>query len=290
MAHSHWPLLQTLVSLLDHPRVDFYIHIDKKASYPQPDPLRPHLSHSGLHYIPRRRVNWGGRSQIACEFDLIRASLPGDYAYYHLISGVDLPLKPVEEILAFFDANQGKEFVHFDSDSLSKEQFERFRFYYPFQEWTARHPVLNWIQWRIVGLERRFKIDRVKNAAGPFAKGANWFSCTHAYLSTLVKEEAAILKRYANTRCCDEVFLQSHLVSTPFREHLYDSTFSGSQRSNMRAVDWERGEPYTFQDEDLEPLLNSPYLFARKFDEQKSPHLISKLMHRLKGLPPEDNV
>ena len=37
----------------------------------------------------------------------------------------------------------------------------------------------------------------------------------------------------------------------------------------MRYIDWKRGKPYTWgqKENDFDELMNSPYMFARKFDE-----------------------
>lgn len=39
----------------------------------------------------------------------------------------------------------------------------------------------------------------------------------------------------------------------------------------MRFIDWKRGKPYTWgRDEgDFEMLMNSPYMFARKFNDDE---------------------
>lgn len=281
IAHHHWEQLKKLITLLDHPRVDFYLHIDRKAKFPDPDPIAPCVKRGRLFRIPSLSVNWGGCSQIRCELELIRNALPEQYAYYHLLSGVDMPLKPVEEILSFFDENQGKEFVHFDAPTLHPETFSRFRVYYPLQEWAKTHPFLDWVQWKLVAVQNRLGIDRLKGVREPFAKGANWFSCTHGFLENLMKEEKNILRQYRHSRCCDEIFLQSHLIRTPFVHSLYDDSFSDSCRSNMRLIDWKRGEPYTFRDTDVEELLSSPCLFARKFDDGKDPKVIQTLYETL---------
>jgi len=283
MAHNHWDHLKKLLALLDHPRVDIFLHIDKKSDVSDPDSFARVLKHSAFYRIPSICVNWGGCSQIRCELDLIGAALPGKYAYYHLLSGVDLPLKPMDEILAFFDANGGKEFIHMDAPELPVHFYERFSVYYPFQEMVRRVPLLEKIQWRLVALQRKIGIDRLKKQNLLFAKGANWFSCTHDFLSDLYEHRAQILKDYRFTRCCDEVFLQSHLIRTPFRSRLWDPTCSNSSLSNMRLIDWDRGQPYTFRDEDLSELLKSDLLFARKFDDEKYPGVVDGIYRAIKN-------
>ena len=38
--------------------------------------------------------------------------------------------------------------------------------------------------------------------------------------------------------------------------------------AGLRAIDWERGNPYVWKMEDLQYLLETEHLFARKFDSQ----------------------
>lgn len=46
--------------------------------------------------------------------------------------------------------------------------------------------------------------------------------------------------------------------------------YPGSEQLNagLRAIDWERGNPYVWKMEDLQYLLETEHLFARKFDSQ----------------------
>jgi len=280
IAHNHWEQLKTLISLLDHPRVDFYLHIDAKASSFRKEFISPCVKKGKLFFIPRRKVNWGGCSQIRCELDLIGAALPGNYLYYHLISGADLPLKPVEEILSFFEERAGMEFISFSSPALSPDHRYRLSLYYPLQEWVASSSLAAKIQWRLMNLQKKMGVDRLKGKDLPLGKGSNWFSCTHAFLQALWQDRRSILRRYRFTSCCDEIFLQSFLLSSPFLNSLYDTSFSDSCVSNMRFIDWKRGSPYTFHSSDLEELLSSPYLFARKFNEEVDSEVVKAIaMH-----------
>ena len=43
--------------------------------------------------------------------ELLKAAIKGNYDYYHLISGMDLPIKTQKEIHEFFENNKGKEFI-----------------------------------------------------------------------------------------------------------------------------------------------------------------------------------
>lgn len=282
MLHRDFSLAEKLISLLRNKRIDFYIHVDKKADFFEFDSLKNAAPESGVFFLPRKKVNWGGYSQIQCELSLLRAASFGHYAYYHLLSGADFPLKRIEDILSFFDAQEGREFVHFSSPELSPQDRDRFCVYHPFQELCTRNRLLEKIEWQLVQLQKRVGIDRVKNKNLKFAKGANWFSITDSLAQFILSHKKEIKKRYAFSRCCDEIFLQTLVINSPYREKLYQKTFDDDYLAILREIDWKRGEPYTWQKEDLEQLLSSKCLFARKFDSEKSKELIEQLSARLK--------
>ena len=99
-----------------------------------------------------------------------------------------------------------------------------------------------------------------------FKKGSNWVSITHELLTIILAQKSFILRRFKNVCCGDEIFLQSILWNSERRSHIYP----GSEQLNagLRAIDWERGNPYVWKMEDLQYLLETEHLFARKFDSQ----------------------
>lgn len=281
MLHRDFSLAEKMISLLQHKRIDFYIHVDKKADFFGFESLRNAASESGVFFLPRRKVNWGGYSQIRCELSLLEAASRGHYAYYHLLSGADFPLKKTEDILSFFDSEQGKEFVHFSSSELSMQDRDRFCVYHPFQELCTRSRFLEKIEWRLVQMQKRLGVDRTKNSSLNFAKGANWFSITDSLAQFVLSQKKEIKKFYTFSRCCDEIFLQTLVKNSPYQDKLYQKTFDDDYLAILRKIDWKRGEPYTWQSEDLEELLHTKCLFARKFDSEKSKELIEQLSARL---------
>lgn len=285
-AHKSLPLLKTLLSLLDHPRVDFYLHWDKKSGPVPLQELKDQLHHSALFVIPSISVNWGGYSQIRAELSLLSAA-GGDYAYLHLLSGVDLPLKPVDRILSFFDENAGKEFVHFDAPRMKEEFYDRFSVYHFFQEKEQRSRFWNKVEWRLVLLQKKLGVSRLKKDDTVFGKGANWFSITGEFAAYLLSRKDMIRRYFKYSRCCDEVFLQTCLMRSPFYQNLYRTRCDDDYHAVMRYIDWQRGSPYTFREGDERDLFSSDYLFARKFDETTSPKLIHNLIDHIRLSPQE---
>jgi len=98
-----------------------------------------------------------------------------------------------------------------------------------------------------------------------------------------VSKESEIREMYAHTKCCDEVFLQTLVVNSPFRERLANPAMDGGAEGFMRHIDWNRGAPYTFREGDFEELMASPCMFARKFDENTDKGIIEKIAAAVAG-------
>ncbi|NCB29696.1 MAG: hypothetical protein EOM63_08040, partial [Clostridia bacterium] len=101
-AHSKKEQLLNLLNLLDDPENDLYLHIDKKAQDLTEAEMIAAAPHSRVSFVPRLDARWGSETFIDAILSLIRLASEEEHAFYHLLSGVDLPLKPQSEIRAFF--------------------------------------------------------------------------------------------------------------------------------------------------------------------------------------------
>ena len=281
MTHGDLPILEKQLRFLDSRQADFYLHIDRKAGEVDEEHLRSIPRHSSVTILPRRSVSWGHFSQIQCELDLLRAALPGKYDYYHLLSGVDVPIKPRTYIESYFEPRAGQNFLNVE-DAVAREGYvDRIRFYYPFQKLNIRNRALRLFLRRLtVALERPF-IDRTK-ALPPgtvIRKGANWFSITHSLAEYVLSREEEIRSVFRFSSCGDELFLQTLVANSDFRDTLPSDLCGLDHRNCLRYIDWYRGKPYVFTDRDYEELLSAgePYLFARKFSYKDSPWVIDTL-------------
>ena len=278
IAHDQFGQLAKLLHMLDDGRNDIYLHIDSKAGDFPEGKLRDAAGRAGVFFTERTSVTWGSYSQINSELVLLKAALPGRYDYYHLLSGADLPLKPQWEIHQFFDGNQGKEFVDFEGPVFRKEKEVLLKYYYFFQEKVGgRSRWLDALDQLSIGAQRLLGVNRLRRVQLTLQKGANWFSITHGLASYVVGQEPLIRRMFAHTKCCDEVFLQTLVWNSPFRDRLYDQSFAEPWKGFMRYIDWERGAPYTFRLCDFDELAGSPCMFARKFDSRVDEAVIDKI-------------
>lgn len=282
IAHNNFEMLRKLVQALDDKRNDLYVHIDAKAVLFDKSLLDGLVTQANLILVERIPVYWGGYSQIAVELLLLEAATKTPHDYYHLISGIDIPLKSQNEIHRFFQEHSGTEFVGIDSVAMQTQNFtHRYKYYYLFPNAEVRSPKAKdrlpiCCRKIFLALQKRLGIDRTKKSSMVFYKGQNWFSITHGLACYLVQQKEAIEKVFSHSFCCDEVFLQTFAMQSPYKDNIYGKA--------MRCVDWKRGSPYTFRAEDYDILIRSDYFFARKFDYQTDPVIVDRLYERLETL------
>lgn len=268
MAHASFGLLGKLLEALDDERNDIFVHIDaRKADVPY---AQLHCKRAGLYFTDRIPTHWGGPSQIWAELILLETALAkGHHSYYHLLSGVDLPIKSQDYIHDFFERNAGKELVSFWK--MKKNTPSRF-VYTPFAEHGLNF-FANLANCIFKGVQTAFKFGHCRDV--DYRYGANWFSITEALAGYVVERKEWIRKVFDHRCNCDEIFLQTLVWNSPFFEKCWrpGEEFAGMAEDlgNLRLTDWTRGpsvrHPWVFEDGDYEMLTNSSCLFARKFSQ-----------------------
>jgi len=297
LAHNEFPLLARLVSALDYPCNDIYIHIDKKVGdeiFAQvKSELEGMVKQASVAFIDRVEVSWGDFSMVQAELLLLREASRAHHDYYHLLSGVDLPLKPHSEIVRFFEENAGKEVLQgFCFPPRSAAQIAsrlRLRYYYPFQHTVGHNYLrpLGLLQWFLLLLQALVGVNRLRRQPKEIYKGSQWFSVTHDFVLDLLafysREEN--LKPYRHTMCADEIFLQMFAYHSQYRERIFLREWrDGLYPTNMRMVWFKKGlhgSPVTFTTEELPYLLQSNCLWARKFSYEKYPDVVDAVLERI---------
>lgn len=287
MAHGSFDMLCSLVGVLDDERNDIFIHMDKKAEGFEPEYIKSAASLSSVVFLPQMSVRWGGYSQIKCMLALLETACgAGDYAYCHLLSGVDLPLKSMSEIHAFFDAHEGEEFIEYTSPSLDKNTLCRVSLYHFFNDWNISAERRRALEDRSLALQMRRGVDRTAGDATVYMKGATWFSITGALARFALSQKEDIRRRYRLTNCCDELFLQTLVYNSPYRERLHDKSFTADNFGNLRYTRWDDGQnsPAVLRAGDLAAIDASGCLFARKFDPSVDAEIAGIILNRVKSL------
>ena len=279
MAHNQPSLLKKLLILIDDERNDIYIHIDKKMKNFKREEYENVVKKSPVFWTERTDVKWGDYSQVNCEMLLLKEATKIEHQYYHLLSGVDLPLKKQDEIHEFFNEYNGLEFIGEDHPSINEGILDRIKFYHILRD--KKGTIGLYIKQINVSVQKKLKVNRLKNYLDiSFQKGRNWFSITHDLALYVIQKENWIQKMFKWSQCGDEMFLQTVARNSEFSDKICN-TNTMPKILDTRYIDWKRGEPYIFRNEDYVELKNAKALFARKFDEKIDNQIIEKLYRDL---------
>lgn len=278
MAHHRMDLLLRLVNALDDERNDLYIHLDKK--YKGNEVISAQFSK--IIWIKRTDVRWGGYSQIRCELDLLKAALNRgmSYQYYHLLTGASYPIKPKEYIFDFFNKNDGFQFVGF---SQSKEGYERVKNRFLFNELGKlenrfSHKIKIYIRKKAIKLQNILKIDYFKKYHMTFKKGLTYWSIKDDFAKYIVENEKLIHGILKNSLCGDEVFVQTLLFNSPYKNQIYnlDNEYLGCMVYAAWHNSAEEGAP-NFVLRDFEKIKDTKELYGYKFEGKDGLLLLDRI-------------
>lgn len=295
IAHTNFNQLKILLRLLDDSRNDIYLHIGADIRNVDFTEFTSICVKSRLYFANKRLVGyWGGKSLVDITLLLLgQAISTSDYSYYHLLSGMDLPIKTQEYIHNFFENNYGYEFVDVishdfkDKSKNYRKMISRVKYYHLFT-----HLFLYRKYGAVIGkvvlylhagldrlsilVQRMFGIDRISLSNLEIYKGSQWFSITQDFAKFLVSKQPQIDSLVKYSICADEIFVQTMIMNSSFRSSI---SINGG---DLRHIDWKRGSPYTFRNSDYLELIQSDKLFARKFDEKIDAAIIDKIYNHLK--------
>lgn len=206
---------------------------------------------------------------IKAELDLLYAATQRHHDYYHILSGMDLPLCSVKEVNEFLEKNKGQEFIGVTKNWADSEAVKiRYSKYYFLQDFIGKDKKnpLYYVSRILAKIQCKLGfVDRSKKYNIQFYGGPVWFSITEGAAKWIISKAGAIKETFKNTYCCDEIFAQTILMNSPFANNIYKCSIDDCYESCRRYVYFEAESPKTLDMEDYEQLMSSDYLFARKF-------------------------
>ncbi len=270
LVHENPEFVLELLRVLDFHLNDIYLHIDKKWTDAPIHAFKNVVSDSNLIISSiRHDVSWGSCAMVQAELDTLQLAYDhGQYGYYHLLSGYDLPLLGIDEIHDFFD---GKTESFMDIDTvLSTEQYLRYS-RYNFRFLRSLPEIFNRIN---MWIQKQLRIDRLKHLPKPLVRpayGSQWASLTEEAVEILISNRRLIRKISRYTHIPDEFYKQTILLG-------YGLPVSSD---NKRYIDWSEFKPHpkNLLMADLPAIMASGKFFARKIsDSCLRRHLIKKVI------------
>ncbi len=239
LAHNEFEVLRRLIAALDDPRNDIFIHFDRKVET-LPD---LHTEKAGLTVLGKRvSVNWGAPSMLEAEFALFEAAVErGPYQYYHLLSGVDLPIKSQDYIHDFLDRNNGKEFIGYTLLELTPSYVRKMQRWHLFpEEFKSRNLFKKVLRSGFLRLQEVLGIYRNRDI--DFKKGSQWVSITDGMARYFLEHKDWARRVFRNTFCPDELVMQTLCWMSPYRQNIYNTEDDGA--GCIRAIGWRISEEY----------------------------------------------
>lgn len=267
LCHKNDLQINHLLGELTRDGSDCYIHIDSKSS------LDIIIESSQIKILPdsmRIDVGWARNSMVRATLNLVEyLMIQGkEYDYVCLLSGQDYPIKSATERQAFFDKNNGLNFIEIldHSSYLFKRYSKRNAIYYPdcLYKRDLFHKLAKKVYIYLTGGYKHTNfIFRRKNTSGiHFEYGSQWwcltFECIN-WMYTFVKEHVSV-DYFDHSLTPDECFFQSVFMMSPFKNKHADK---------IMYLEWieNKNNPRLIKKEDYANLLKlESFLFARKFD------------------------
>ncbi|KRK39959.1 hypothetical protein FC07_GL001857 [Loigolactobacillus bifermentans DSM 20003] len=263
-----------MINLLDSDSIDFYIHWDLKSAKPS------FLSnYSKIHLVPRRKVYWGGQSLTFVTLDLIKFAIQGEYDFYHIVSGQDMCLMDKQHFETFFKNHYKSNFIDLHNTS---EYLWRVKYFYFFEKLNIPRRLIYELALMNAKIQSFLRIDRLRNRGSlHIGKGEHWASINKDLAKKICNKSSfeKIKAIFKDTFISDEMWLQTVVLNPDYFFDNGSAIFNNAEKT--RLIDWSRGNPYVFNEEDFKNLvneLNGEYAFIRKVE----PSLAKKIALALK--------
>lgn len=215
MAHKDIEQINGLLSLLDHPMVDIYLHLDKKSYIFASDVVTP--KYSKLFFVNRHDVRWGDVSQIETELELFSSVVGSSILYerVHLISAQDMPMKNISYILDYFEREENK-YVEFINYSENPREKRRLQYYWFLTKHMRQGMVYKLVRHSLLLVQKVLKVNRLNHVALVYKYGANWASLSFEAVRYLITEYPKYQDVFKHSVCADELYKQMLLWGGQF--------------------------------------------------------------------------
>lgn len=286
MAHDQPKHLGKLVEFLNCGWTRIFIHIDRKVDIAEFQKYIP--EEKGVIFLDdafRVSVHWGGFSQVEATLNLLKVSLDfGEhFDRFCFLSGSDYPIRSLGEIKSAFDSK--KEFMSIERrlDASSKHSHYKNIRYLHLLDFPILN-IMNRLIKKMTGIEPKIRRKMYKKIN--LYHGSAYWSLTAdciKFIFDFLQVNRGYIRFLRFTKSSDEIFFHSIVKHSPFAGNLShdfekNTYFEKNNIHGCHYIDWTaKGIPLpkVLDLSDMDNLLQSKALFARKFREGTSEELLS---------------
>jgi len=276
-AYKNYNHLKELTDYFDE-NFSIYIHIDRKSTITQNE-INALEKAKNIYFISQKfKINWGGINHLKAILLLADEALKNqNNSCFHLITGHDYPIKLLSYFLEFYESNKDKDFMEYHPLPYSawpESGMDRLSRYNLYDIIDGRKGLgerlikgFSKIQ-KILGISRKFYSGFPKLYGGSTYWSLSRKSIEYAF--SYMNNNPQYLKRFKYSFCSEEIFFQTILLNSPFRENI--------DNNNKRFIVWEERNgnfPANLDERDYENITRSDALFARKFEYPVSSQLLA---------------
>ena len=283
--HKNPEQINLFLDTMMHPSIDFYIHVDKKSNIGEKI-----IKREDVRILPdscRIDVRWADISQVDATLNLLRYVFnQGSYDFYWLCSGQDFPIKPIGEIVRWFELNTNSDFLEVlqskNTGAPVENNFDKRNAVF-FPRWMLGGDNWKRVVKRIYteltgGYNRTYRWARRKPVNDlKFYFGSQWFCLsqrTACWILAYLDVHHEYYRFFQNCNCPDESFFHTLVMNSPY---------ASDRKDFLHYLEWPEGKsnPKILTMSDLDSLLNSKKLMARKFDVGIDSRIIDELTRRI---------
>jgi hypothetical protein len=298
LAHKNKVQLERLISVLQHPSIDIYIHIDQKSA------LTPQeFAHYNVCFTDKQiDIGLFEFSMIEAEMELIRTARSNDrYGYYILISGQDYPLQHIDNIYDFLKKSYPQPFIEVISPEIVIKFARQFKYSHTWKRFRTSSfafikkyiPTKSIYPYKYIPEGVVFAATLIKSlfmkcpqkrlklmGIAPYF-GPQWWILPDVAIADIQQfyENKEFCDCMKDCFSCDETFFQTAIMinADRFGIKLDDK---GYYRNKKTFTIFSHGHPIVLTKDHWEQLASSKMLFARKFDIDTDSRILDMIDQR----------
>lgn len=264
--------VKRLIETLRDTNASFYLHVDRKVDLrPFQDILNEGKNNDIFFVHDRVKVYMSGFNMVQAILNSMReireTNAKDDLDYVILLSGQDYPLKANNEIFGFLERNYGKEIISY-TEMPNQIWFQGGM--YRIEEYHLNDLPMGYLLNKLAHaiLPKRRFLDGVT----PYG-GSMWWCLTYEcvkYVLDFVQNNKKFVRFFKYTHIPSEMFFQTIIMNSLFANNTVGKISGADLSDDLRYLRWSSefngAHPEILRKEDLDVLVQSDRLFARKFD------------------------
>lgn len=277
-AYASASQLKRLVDTLDKPHHSFVIHIDKRQEEVFQETKQVFSGRSNVHLMEDRYKIWWGRMNFSRSIFSAMGYLVDqgiDYDYALLISEVDYPIKPVDQIEQFFEDNAGKNFIDYALND-SKDHI--------WADWdppaSTKSRMEHWHLMIHTRLILRIPMKRKLPMGHTAYVGWLWWNFTREcveYFVDFTRNNPKYVRFFDHTYIPDEFIFQTILMNSPLKDTVVNNNLRYLHPEPFpNHIEWVKAS-------DMDALKASDALFVRKLSVMNNVELMDQIDREMLG-------